>query len=174
MSDKWTKFERAELAPPTTEQLAAFGKDLNDLIAKDEIWLNSQYQVNVRKIPMPKGWPCDMLHLSIKRLDKESVHDWRHFQWIKNEIVGEENEAMEIYPAESRLIDTSNQYHLFVFSDPAVRIPIGWNERLVGEGSSLGSKQRDFPADKKPKDCITMDAETVKGLVANRKESQCQ
>jgi len=29
-------------------------------------------------------------------------------------IVGEEHEAFEVYPAESRLVDTANQYHLWV------------------------------------------------------------
>jgi len=53
-----------------------------------------------------------MLHLSIKRLDKHPVRDWRHFQRIKNELIGEENEAVELYPAQSRLVDTTNQYHL--------------------------------------------------------------
>jgi hypothetical protein len=163
--NKWTKFERAELNPPTPEMIAAYGKELIDSIAKDEIWLNSHYQVNLRRISAPSGWPCDMVHLSIKRLDKDAAHDWRHFQWIKNELVGEENEAMEIYPAESRLVDTSNQYHLWVFADPKIRIPLGWNERLVGEGCSLGSRQRDFPEGMKPKDCKTMDVETVKRVI---------
>jgi len=103
---KWTAFQPAVLKP---DQLAVTPGA--DLIRDDEIWLNSHYQVNVRRISKPAGWPCDMVHLSIKRIDKHPVHDWRHFQWIKNELVGEENEAIEIFPAESRMVDTSNQYH---------------------------------------------------------------
>ena len=157
----WTKFQRAELNP-TKEQVE---NGQYDIVKNDEIWLNSHYQVNKKTIKAPDGWSCDMIHLSIKRLDKNPAHDWRHLQWIKNELVGEENEAIEIYPAESRLIDTSNQYHLWVFSDPAVRLPLGFQERAIWEGNALGSKQRGFPPEKKPKDCINMTDGMVKELI---------
>ena len=57
-------------------------------------------------------------YLSIKRLDREPINDWRAMQKIKNAIVGKEWEAVEIYPAESRLVDTANQYHLFCWDAP--------------------------------------------------------
>jgi hypothetical protein len=44
------------------------------------------------------------------RLDGQAIHDWRELQRIKNEIVGDEIEAVELYPAESRLLDTANWY----------------------------------------------------------------
>ena len=53
------------------------------------------------------------MHHIYKKKDKKAIHDWRHFQQIKNELVGSEVEALEIYPAESRLHDAVNQYHLF-------------------------------------------------------------
>jgi hypothetical protein len=103
----------------------------------DEIWINSLYQVNVTH-PSP-----DLTHLSIKRRDKEPVHDWRHLQWIKNLLVGPENEAVEIYPAESRIVDQANQYHLWVFTDPKYRIPFGFNEgRQIDYSEPMQSKQR--------------------------------
>jgi hypothetical protein len=37
------------------------------------------------------------------------VHDWRDLQRIKNQLVGPECEAVELYPAESRKVDTANQ-----------------------------------------------------------------
>ena len=80
----------------------------------EEIYLNDKYQVNVRKIKSPFG---DMFWLSIKRLDKESIHDWRDLQEIKNLIIGPENEGVELYPSEKRRVDTANQYHLFVLAD---------------------------------------------------------
>ena len=60
-----------------------------------------------------KSWKGTMTYLSIKRLDKKSIHDWRHMQQIKNELVGKDYEAVEIYPNEKRLVDTANQYHLY-------------------------------------------------------------
>ena len=37
---------------------------------------------------------------------------------------------MELYPAESRLMDEANQYHMFVFP-PGDPLPIGHKERIV-------------------------------------------
>jgi hypothetical protein len=51
--------------------------------------------------------------ISISRLDETATHDWRHYQQIKNDLVGEEWEAVEIYPAESRLKDPSNRFYLW-------------------------------------------------------------
>jgi len=159
----WTPFERAVANPQSG--LGQLGIDVvKD--AFDEIWKNSHYQVCLKRIPAPPGWPCDMVHLSIKRLDKHPIHDWRHFQWIKNELVGEENEAIEIYPAESRLVDTSNQYHLWVFSSSEVRIPLGFGERAVWEGDVAGAKQRDWPPEKRPSDAISPSEADIRQMAA--------
>jgi hypothetical protein len=52
--------------------------------------------------------------ISIRRHDWQPCTDWRDKQAIKNQIVGPEWEAAELYPAESRLQDTGNWYHLWV------------------------------------------------------------
>ena len=78
-----------------------------------------------------------MTYLSIKRRDKNSIHDWRHLQQIKNELVGEDYEAVEIYPNEKRLIDTANQYHLFVFPKD-YKLPFGWQVRTIAEEEAIG------------------------------------
>jgi hypothetical protein len=113
------------------------------LMMKDDVILmNDVYQVTLRRIMNEKFG--EMFHLSIKRRDKEPIHDWRDLQEIKNKIIGPECEAIEIYPAESRKVDTANQYHLWAFPD-GVRIPIGFNERLVLDPSpGSNSKQRPF------------------------------
>jgi hypothetical protein len=67
------------------------------------------------------------IHLSIRDNKRRAVRDWRHFQRIKNELAGREREAIEIFPPESRLIDTANQYHLFVLP-MGVSTPFTWNE----------------------------------------------
>jgi hypothetical protein len=115
-------------------------------IENDVIWMNDVYQVNVRRLPAPpivvNGMPAgDVFHLSVKRRDKRLIRDWRHLQRIKNELTAPEAEAVELYPAESRLVDTANQYHLWVID--GVRWPFGYQERLV-EGRSLGgTRQRE-------------------------------
>lgn len=112
-------------------------------IGAEDVYLNSRYQVSVRYAETGEGWP-EMLHLSIKRRDREVIHDWRDLQRIKNALVGEEHEAVELYPAESRLTDTANQYHLWVLTDPGVRFPFGFQDRLTWGESRGAAKQRAF------------------------------
>ena len=68
----------------------------------------------------------DMVWLSIKRKDKEPCRDWRDFMEIKNQLVGEEHEAVELYPAKKRIVDTANQFHLWCFKNPKRFFPFGF------------------------------------------------
>ncbi|WP_406625386.1 hypothetical protein [Acidovorax sp. SDU_ACID1] len=112
------------------------------------VYVNERYQVNVQMIPAPFGPDAgDMVWLSIKRCDLEAIHDWRELQAIKNQIVGDEHEGFEVYPAESRLVDSTNQFHLWVFADPKVRLPVGFRAREVMDAraaASVGARQRPF------------------------------
>lgn len=148
----WTPFERAVMPLPSIGQLmadfkltgAAARRALHE-IEKDEVWLNSRYQVNIRRYPATDDRPA-FVHLSIKSRDKAPVRDWREFQRIKNELVGPECEAIELYPAESRLVDTANQYHLFAVPDPSFRFPFGFFEgRSVMNNPGGGAVQRPDP-----------------------------
>lgn len=98
----------------------------NEMAVHDQ-WKNELYQVAVRKCGP------DAVHLSIKRNDRKPIHDWRDLQEIKNQLVGEECEGVELYPAESRRVDSANQYHIFCITDPKFRFGFGFNERLVTE-----------------------------------------
>lgn len=73
--------------------------------------------------------------LSIQRKDGSRIHSWRALQRIKNELCGPEREAVEIYPADSRLVDVSNTYHLWVLAEGA-RFPWGFQERMVADVGS--------------------------------------
>ncbi len=130
------------------EQLFAFYQSSKEAIVyKNDVYTviidydpDSQSDIAVSKLG--KGL---FIHLSIKRNDKEPIHDWRDLQEIKNQLVGEENEAFELYPAESRLVDMANQYHLWVFKDKELKMPIGFNTRGVGskeDAEKIGAKQR--------------------------------
>lgn len=123
-----------------------------------EVWCNDEFQVNIRFLEKQerKGW----VWLSIKKKDKSPIHDWRQLQQIKNVLMGEEREAVELYPAESRLVDSSNQFHLFVMPE-GDKFPFGYAERLVVEGHEggwgKGSSQRPFEKGEQPEDCKTME-----------------
>lgn len=153
---RWTPFERgtmpryddAEIRRRAAEIGVTFEefKQAADMDARGlrAVWLNSRYQVNVYDVPAG-AWPS-LWWLSIKRRDKgpPGPERFRDFQRIKNEIVGPEHEAVEMYPAESRLVDTSNQFHLWVFKDPTVRLPFGFTDRRIDRVSAGGAIQQPF------------------------------
>jgi hypothetical protein len=89
-----------------------------------QIFKNDTYQVQIMPVPKSEDWP-EMVQLSIKRLDREPIHDWRELQTIKNELVGPYNEAVELYPSEQRIVDTANQYFLYCLTDPEISFPFG-------------------------------------------------
>lgn len=154
---RWTAFERATIG--------AVHPALAPLVdPREALYVNNRYQVAVRRLPPREGWP-PLIHLSIKRRDKAPIHDWRDLQRIKNELVGPAHEAVELYPAESRLVDSSNQFHLWCSADPVFRFPFGWRERLVSDANSYGTVQRPWPLGERPTDCL--DAQGLEGRLRN-------
>ena len=61
----------------------------------------------------------EIVHLSIKSHDRKPVLDWRDKLRIKNELCGEDAEAVELYPAMNRVVDMANQFHLWVIGSTA-------------------------------------------------------
>lgn len=145
------------------EPMEPFIKDEQLSMATGEsIWINNRYQVNIREFYLDEdGGPFSgqrVIHLSIKRCDKLAVHDWRDLQWIKNQLLGPQTEAVELYPMESRLVDGSNQYHLWAIEGV---FPFGFTDRLVSEvtvctklpsGEVHESRQRPFAEHVRPDD----------------------
>lgn len=111
---EWTEFEEILLDGPLEEG--------------ERVWLNSRYQVRVNE------FPTGITYLSIKRVKKEHIHDWREILRIKNELCGPDREAVELYPGMFRVVDTSNQYHLFVMP-LGVGINLGFIEPHVDDES---------------------------------------
>ena len=119
--------------------------------AQAEVWVNSFYQVAVYRgneadelvhVPELKG-RCTWL--SIKRRDKKPVNSWQDFQTIKNVLVSEGCDAMQIYPAEKRLVNTANQYHLICLPEDTA-LPFGWEGRLVvtASGTTAGGARQNY------------------------------
>lgn len=99
---------------------------LDDEQTRYRFFTNDIYQVQVA----PTGDNGDCLHLNIRRRDGGMVKDWRHFQEIKNQIAGPDREAVEIYPAEDRKVDTCNKWHLWVLPE-GHRVNFGWEKRDI-------------------------------------------
>lgn len=142
---RWLPLARAERVPLTEKQRAfciSHGLDPDEPV---EMWANDRYVVIVERSNIGT-----VEHLSIRRSDRKAARDWRDFQRIKNELAGPEAEAVELFPAESRLVDGANQYHLWC-APPGERVPIGWHgSRSVSNNDTLpdvGGRQR--PIDSK-------------------------
>jgi hypothetical protein len=132
------------------------------------VFKNSRYMVTCCRVLAPEPFG-NMIWLSIKRLDREPIHDWRDLQRIKNELCGPECEAVELYPAESRNHDTSNQMHLWV-TRPEFQYPFGYKHRVQVEHPeddpmAVWAKQRPWEDDNRPPDVLRS------GLLMTNKQS---
>ncbi len=115
---------------PTEDEKTARIEEAVRCLTPTRVFENNLYRVEVYSSESSG----DLFHhLGITRLDGGTCKEWRDIQRIKNEIVGTEYEAMEMFPAESRLVDTGNQYHLWVHKDPGFRFPVGWTKRQVSD-----------------------------------------
>lgn len=127
----------------------------------DAVWLNDRYQAFVTYWKRRDGTPIEgeVQEISFKRHDQQWPNDWRDALRIKNEIAGPEVEAVELYPAMSRVVDTANQRFLWCY--PQGDVPTWDGVHLIGmpagmrigpdDGPVNGSVQRDFdPTDPKP------------------------
>jgi len=83
-----------------------------------EIYGNDLYTVTV----LPLG-PVGGKVLSYHRHDRRCGPDWRHEQLIKNQVAGEEAWGVSIYPPESRLLDTANEFWIFCQPAGTFRLP---------------------------------------------------
>jgi len=109
--------------PDITQKMFLVEK-LIHTISAPLVYVNDTYRVRIRKA-------TPFVQLDICRHDGAGCTNWRDFQQIKNEIIGPECEAVELFPAESRLVDTANEYHLWVIPDAKFRFPFGYNVRLT-------------------------------------------
>lgn len=97
-----------------------------DSTGEDRVFQNDVYQVIVRPAPafMNHQNFAGLMWLSIRRRDGKPVRSWPDLQEIKNAFLGKQGEAIEVFPAESRKVDSVNQYHLF--GAPHMRAPFGF------------------------------------------------
>lgn len=143
-SDKYAPIRTDGLDGDAYEQAVEFRK-------KSLRYENNLYAVNVTEVEVitdetKEAWQW----LSIKRLDRGVVRDWRHLQRIKTELCGPESEAVEIFPPESQLVDTANQFHLWVLPSGrflSVGFRYGRTIATPSEAEHYGARQRAFEND---------------------------
>jgi hypothetical protein len=106
---------------------------------KLETWQNGHYFVQLHRdelVPAAdensgENFP-KLIWLTIRRQDRKPSRSWPDLMRIKDELVGEQNEAVELFPATSRLVDMANQYNLWVLEQPEITFPFGYLDRQVG------------------------------------------
>lgn len=104
-------------------------------IEKDErYWRNSFYTVYMKLLEPERGME-GAIQLTIRHNDNKAIREWKHFQRIKNELCGEEREAVEVFPPQSMVVDMSNTHHLFV-TPVGVSSIFVFEEKLRSEGRS--------------------------------------
>jgi hypothetical protein len=144
----WDDAKRAALRADTIrrglipdDELDAFLANSERDAMEHEVWGNDRYLVHVER--REDG---SVHNLSLRRGDRKPIRDWRDLQRIKNEIAGYECEAVELFPADSRLVDSANQYWLWCLP-PGQEFPFGFTTRFTGNAEVAGSRQRPVPAD---------------------------
>lgn len=121
--EPWEPMERIQIPFAMLEAHARLNTE-----PPDELWTNWVYEAMVKHHPQDDGDP--VTHLSLKRMDRAPIRNWRHFQQIKNEVCGPEREGIELFPAESRLADNANQYHMWVLP-LGQQMPLGFRSGMV-------------------------------------------
>ena len=87
----------------------------------------SNYHVIVRQGPnVPKQMQAEvqLAEIEIRTIDNKGIFDWSDIQEIKNELFSTKHEALELYPANSRLIRDKNVRYIYVLTNQE-KAPIG-------------------------------------------------
>lgn len=106
------------------------------------LWECGPYYGTIRSTEYPPLGYCQVLGISA--IDETARHDWREFQQLKNLLIGEMWEGVEMYPAEHLVKDPSNRFYIYCF--PLGTLP----DFMPGSRYVLPSKdaiapQRAFP-----------------------------
>lgn len=78
----------------------------------NQVFQNNKYIVQVFWDVDRKGRLYDKA--MIRRSDAKPIYSWQDLYRIKNEIFGDEVEAIQYFPAKSELTDVANLYWMFI------------------------------------------------------------
>lgn len=77
-----------------------------------QVFTNNRYIVQCFRGHSVLGMPA--IKTMIRRSDAKPIYSWGDLQRIKNEIWGEEVQALQMFPRQSELIDDANLYWMWV------------------------------------------------------------
>ena len=90
---------------------------------------NWYYLVQISKAQSAWG---EIEHMQIRRNDANAHIGWAVMQRIKNELIGPDRIAVEVYPKQDQVIDQANIYHLWVLPE-GFELPFG-----IHKGATYG------------------------------------
>lgn len=104
---------------------------------------NGVFAVLIRDVETPWGM---VRHAMISSPADGVEPSWAEKQRIKNELLGRERVAVEVFPGMSQLIDQANAYHLWCLP-PEMALPFGLHAQRPETGDRLpGSDAGEVPA----------------------------
>lgn len=148
IKQRWTPFVQASFPDGRPEYMSPH----------EEMYRNATHTVFVTPHHIDSGLSDPMdgwVTLSIKRNDRGAECDWRIFFRIKNDLLGPDREAVQLFPCIDRVVDTANQYFLHVAPKGFV-VGVGFLDRLVMDerqsaeanaASGFGGEPRQRPFD---------------------------
>ena len=110
--DWYREQQRAEVARMVRDQIPDISDERIDDLMNDETWGNDRYTVSVHFLD---GDRDGFVELAVHNRNRTPHIPWRHLQQIKDEVVGADREAVQLFPAEGRLVDTANEFWLYVY-----------------------------------------------------------
>ena len=110
----WQKWEHRDI--PVEHQLRP---KLTNVVEKwrRECSLNNRYSVQVSDYSSAWG---NIVHLWIRRHDGAMPNSWSDMQRVKNELIGLDRVAVEIFPPQDDLVDQANMAHIWVLPEDFV------------------------------------------------------
>jgi len=78
-------------------------------------YLNNRYSVQMSIIETEEFGK--VVHLWIRKHLDEPIRSWKDLMRIKNELVGENCVAVEVFPQADELVDEAHMTHLWVFEE---------------------------------------------------------
>lgn len=76
----------------------------------ERVWVSERFIAQLYDVHHAPGWK----RLSIKRHDDREMQGWDLLHRIKNETVGPEARAVEMYPPALAVVDVANMRHLWI------------------------------------------------------------
>lgn len=78
----------------------------------DKVYQNNKYIVQIKyRVPRDGDYYTRAM---IRRSDSAAIYSWQDMFRIKNEVFGNEVEAIQFFPRSSELVDSANLYWLWI------------------------------------------------------------